>query len=395
MSGQEKYATFSFEDFLQDDFFISSIRKPTDEQVVFWNRFLEDYTEQSDIYHAAQSFIEDLAYPRIPDKEIAGMWANIQTKVKPSRKLAKTGRIAYFAMALAASILALAVVRTFFVQNDHRPFQNDILSFVANYADSISNNGEIQLIVSEQKTVYLQGKETIITYDSANINTHHGKISKNEIASYNRLVVPYGKSSVLILHDGTKVWVNAGTNLVYPVEFEADKREIYVNGEIFLDVAPDAGRPFIVRANDIHITVSGTRFNVQAYSSDEQSRIALESGSVKITSETAGDVLLHPNQIYERDRKGNSSVKDGDAGKYTSWIHGLYMYESECLDVILKRLERYYGTEIFVGSSVSELRCSGKLDLKENVEDVLSIISKTAPVGYMKDGGKFFVSYQP
>ena len=395
MEGQEKYASYLFEDFLQDGFFIESVKKPTDERIAFWNRFLEDYPEQSDIYHAAQAFIEDLVYPQIQDEEIAEMWANIQSKSKPSRRSVRMRRIAYTAIAIAASILALVVARIFFIQNDHHLLRNDILSFVANSADSISNSGEIQLILSEQKTIYLQGKETMITYDSASIHTHCGEIPKNETASYNRLVVPYGKSSVLILHDGTKVWINAGTNLVYPVEFEADKREIYVNGEIFLDVAPDAGRPFIVRTNDISITVVGTRFNVQAYSSDEQSRIALESGLVKITSEIIGKVLLHPNQIYEQDRKGKSSVKDDVVGKYTSWIHGLYMYESERLDIILKRLERYYGTEIVVESSVSELRCSGKLDLKENIEDVLSIINKTAPIEYFKNSDKFFVKYQP
>jgi len=278
---------------------------------------------------------------------------------------------------------------------DDQQDRNDIMAFVENQPDSISSSSDIQLILSEQKTVVLQGKEAVVTYDSASIHTGAEKISKNEIASYNSLMVPYGKSSVLTLHDGTKIWINAGTRLVYPVEFETNKREIYVNGEIFLDVAHDAKRPFIVHTNDLRIQVMGTRFNVQAYASDDQSRIALESGSVKIISETADDVTLKPNTMYEQDKSGHSSVKDIDIGKYTSWIHGLYMYESERLDVILKRLTRYYGTEIVFDASVSEIRCTGKLDLKENLDDVLATISVAALVEYVKDGERYIVSVQP
>ena len=395
MTGQEKYSKYSFEDFLQDDFFIESIKRPTKEGLVFWNGFLEDCPEQTDVFQAAQRFIEDMVSPQISDKEIADLWANIQMKCKPARTLGKMKKIAYSAMAVAASIAVLLVARVFFIGNDDHPTSSDMMAFLGNQADTLSNSGDVRLILSEEKTVYLQGKESAVTYDSTSVHTGSEEISKNEIASYNRLMVPYGKSSVLTLHDGTKIWVNAGTNLVYPVEFEKDKREIFVNGEAYLDVTSDAKRPFIVRTNDLRIQVTGTRFNVQAYASDNQSRIALEEGTVKIISETAGDVPLNPNQMYEQDKNGHSAVKGADIRKYTSWIHKMYVYESERLDVILKRLERYYGKEIIIEPLVSELKCSGKLDLKDNMEDVLAIISKTAPVAYVEDGEKYIVSYQP
>ena len=404
MAGQEKYSKYSFEDFLQDDFFVASVKRPTEEGIAFWNRFLKDYPEQTDVFRAAGKFVEEVTASRISDEEVAGIWMEIQGKQrklgkqwnsgKPG-KLGKVRKMAYTAVAVAASIALLLVARVFFIGLNDHPTGSDIMAFVGIQADSLNISGDVQLILSEQKSVFIQGKESVITYDSTSIHAGPEKIAKNEIASYNQLMVPYGKNSVLTLHDGTKIWVNAGTRLVYPVEFEKDKREIYVNGEIFLDVASDEHRPFVVRTNDFSIQVVGTRFNVQAYASDAQSRIALEEGVVKIVSGTAGDVVLNPNEMFEQDKSGHSSVKDADIGKYTSWIHGLYMYESEQLDVILKRLERYYGREIVVGPSVSEIRCSGKLDLKENMEDVLSVISKTAPIKYVADGESYIVSYQP
>ena len=395
MTTQKKYTNFSFEDFLQDSFFIDSIKRPTEESVMFWELFLDDYPERASIFHAAQRFLEDLTTPRLSDEAIVDIRANIEKNISPPLSRGKTRKIMYLSAAVAAGIALLLVVRAWLLQPDGRPVADDILTFVNNRTDTVGNSEEIQLILSEEKTVVLQNRESVITYDSAGIQTNTEKISKNEVASYNQLVVPFGKSSILTLHDGTKIWVNAGTKLVYPVEFEKEKREIYVNGEIFLDVALDVGRPFIVRTNDLRIQVVGTTFNVQAYTADEQSRIALASGLVKIMSDANEDVLLSPNKVYEQDKSGHSTVKDADIEKYTSWIHGLYMYESERLDVIIRRLERYYGKEISVDPAASALRCTGKLDLKENVEDVLSIIGNTAPVEYIKENEKYAVSYKP
>ena len=395
MKENEKYANYSFEDFLQDDFFMESHKRPTAESVAFWEQFLEDYPQQADACHAAGRFVEDLVHARMSDEEVGEGWSKILIRYKRARER-RMIRYATAAIAAAACIAFLLVMRGFFDRQDDGGLgRDDIMSFVGNQVDSLLTGEEVRLILSEEKTVYLQGEKSVILYDSASVRTGSEQITKEEIASFNQLVVPSGKNAVLTLHDGTKIWVNAGTKLVYPVEFEKGKREIYVNGEIFLDVMADAQRPFIVRTNDFRVQVVGTKFNVQAYASDEHSWIALESGLVKILSEAADDVMLHPNKVYERDKSGHSSVKDADIEKYTSWIHGLYVYESERLDVILKRLERYYGIEIVVEPAAAGLRCSGKLDLKENVEDVLSIISKTAPVDYIKDSERYVISVQP
>ena len=395
MTVHENYSNYSFEDFFQDEYFMESIKRPTEESIAFWNEFLEIYPAQANTFMAAQRFIEDLIKPQLSDEEVVEIRESIQERIKSSRK---RGKIILASTAVAASIAILMIVRIFSSHpdcQDCQPVYNDIFTFANNHVDDFSNSEDVQLILSEQKTVLLQGRESVITYDSTSIQTNSGNISKNDISSFNQLMVPYGKSSILTLNDGTKIWLNSCTKLVYPVEFENDKREIYVNGEIFLDVTPDAGRPFIVRTNDLQIQVIGTKFNVQAYASDEQSKIALESGLVKICSEATEDVLLSPNKVYEYDKNGHSSVKDADISKYTSWIHGLYIYESERLFVIIKRLERYYGIEISMDSFASELRCTGKLDLKENLEDVLSNISYTAPIKYMKESEKYTISYKP
>lgn len=126
----------------------------------------------------------------------------------------------------------------------------DIATFAVQTKTELPATEETLLILAEDKVVSLKEKETTITYDSVAIKANEENISKKELAVYNQLVIPRGKRSVLTFSDGSKVWVNAGTRVIYPTEFEKDKREIYVDGEIYIEVARDEERPFYVRTKD-------------------------------------------------------------------------------------------------------------------------------------------------
>ena len=112
----------------------------------------------------------------------------------------------------------------------------DIATFAVQTKTELPATEETLLILAEDKVVSLKEKETTITYDSVAIKANEENISKKELAVYNQLVIPRGKRSVLTFSDGSKVWVNAGTRVIYPTEFEKDKREIYVDGEIYIEV---------------------------------------------------------------------------------------------------------------------------------------------------------------
>ncbi len=87
----------------------------------------------------------------------------------------------------------------------------------------------------------------------------------DEEHSFNQLIVPNGKRSTLALEDGTKMWINAGSRVIYPNKFKKNKREIYVDGEVYMEVARDEERPFVVKTNMLDVQVLGTSFNVMAY----------------------------------------------------------------------------------------------------------------------------------
>ncbi|MDR2039142.1 MAG: FecR domain-containing protein [Bacteroidales bacterium] len=389
------YLSFTFENFLQDDFFVKSVLKPTEESDLFWKSFKKEYKGDLDGFYNAAKCINDLNKNLLSDHNVQNIWNDIQIS---NRKQPAKIRIIYISGLVTAASIALLLFFRFFFSPVQEINEQGIKTFA--YENILTEEQtETQLILSDNKVISLPEKESFILYDSASIKvssreTLKNEISKNETSEFNQLIIPKGKRSFLTLSDGTRIWVNSGTRVVFPVEFKAGNREIFVDGEIYLDVQPDKHRPFIVRTSDIDIQVLGTEFNVQAYSSDNQKRVVLRSGSVKISNTDDKEIFLRPDEMYElNDEK--EVIAQVDVNTYTSWIDGVYICEKERLDVIITRLSRYYGKEMIVDKKAAGLRCNGKLDLKDNLDDVMAIIKYIAPVNCTYEKDKYIITYKP
>ena len=198
----------------------------------------------------------------------------------------------------AAASVAILVGSFFLLKNYQAVLAPDIATFAVQTKTELPATEETLLILAEDKVVSLKEKETTITYDSVAIKANEENISKKELAVYNQLVIPRGKRSVLTFSDGSKVWVNAGTRVIYPTEFEKDKREIYVDGEIYIEVARDEERPFYVRTKDMNVRVLGTKFNVTAYESEPIRSVVLAQGCVQVETTQTPKAILAPNQMF-------------------------------------------------------------------------------------------------
>ena len=379
------YSHFTSEDFLQDDYFIQSMQNPNEESTLFWNSLILGNQLCIEEYELARLCIESVQIKRkhISSKEIADMWENIEIK---NKKQLKKRILKYRLYISIAACFAICICLSFLLQN--RSFQQK------NYRVKIENvkkpdiRGEESLLVlSDAHIIEIEGKETEISYDSLGIKIKKQSqksteeiVIPEEILSYNQLIVPLGKRSTLTLHEGSKIWVNAGTRVVYPTQFDANKREIYVDGEIFLDVTYDNKRPFIVKTAMLDVEVLGTSFNVMAYEDEEEENIVLVSGSVKIHTKDNKQAVLSPNNMYSLSGSKFGYIKTVDVNDYISWKNGLYQFHSENMSIILKRLSRYYGKKIMYDHETANLKCSGKLDLKDDLKVVLEGLALTAPV---------------
>jgi ferric-dicitrate binding protein FerR (iron transport regulator) len=335
----------------------------------------------------------------LTDEEVMQLWEHIRAE-----EVARRGRQRWLRV-LGAAIVAVAACVAgilFLPEWLAPPVQPDpILTFVRQ-ADTVDYSApNTQLVLSKEKTVELKEKESTVTYDSTSINVSGArekvKMAKEEAATYNRLIVPMGKRSTLALSDGSRVWVNAGTQVIYPVTFLGKTRELYVDGEIYISVAPDKEHPFIVKTKDADIRVTGTEFNVTAYGTEAEKRIVLVKGAVEVTNRShlngrsEQQFALTPGEMYRYDEQ-MSSVETVDVARYVSWKEGMYIFDNDRLSYILACLSRYYGEPIRWDAAAGELRCSGKLDLKGTLDEVLNGLTITAPIAYEHRSGNHSIT---
>lgn len=190
-----------------------------------------------------------------------------------------------------------------------------------------------------------------------------------------------GEQKIIILPDGSKVNLNAGTLLIYPNQFVGKDRNVFLTGEADFNVTKDKKHPFIVKTNHLKVKVLGTRFNVQAYAQDDKTVTTLEHGSVaiqKADSEENLTVLTPNEQLEYNNRNGEFSKKNIDASLYSGWTKGEFNFISQSLKEIIKTLERTYGINILIDPYLlTPDLYTIKFKKRESLESVLSIITKT------------------
>ena len=206
----------------------------------------------------------------------------------------------------------------------------------------ILNEDGSKSIFDEGGNVVRQQQGNQLTYDSS-------EISKELV--YNTLTIPYGKRFILNLSDGTTVHLNAGTSIKYPEQFiKGKKREVFINGEAYLDVAKDSLHPFFVNMKGVHVKVLGTQFNVSAYPEDETTDVVLVEGAVNLFDTEKGDqnaTVLKPGFKASFDKEDQQiTTTEVVTGIYTAWMKGELVFRNMTFKNIMKKLERHYNVII-------------------------------------------------
>lgn len=240
---------------------------------------------------------------------------------------------------------------------------------------------------------------------------------KNEKIVYNEIDVPYGAKSQIKLPDGTNVWLNAGSALKYPKNFDRVNRDVYLKGEGYFEVSKNKKLPFVVHADDIEVKAIGTVFNVKSYPDEEIIETTLVEGMVKVTKKSTNSkkynhVYLKPNQkvtfrrddfetvnLNEKESSKNTVKKDISTKKienkkvpevvitekiatdlYTSWKDERWIIESEELGSLATKLERRYDIKIkFNDKNLKTFKFTGTLK-DDPLEQVLKAMELTAPI---------------
>jgi len=253
-------------------------------------------------------------------------------------------------------------------------------------------NGNLEVISEGGTTEILNAEGETIGTQKGNRLVYSGSQTEPKELVYNQLTVPYGKRFELILSDGTIAFLNAGSSLKYPVRFlKEGKREVFLVGEAFLDVAKDSKRPFIVNTSDnLDIRVLGTRFNVSNYPEDETTEVVLVEGLVGLQiNEKSDAIILEPGYKGSFDRQQrNITTKPVITNVYTSWMKGELVFRAMSLENILKKLERHYNITITNQNlEYSQKKFNANFG-DEPIEIVLNYFKNTYGINYTINANK-------
>lgn len=201
---------------------------------------------------------------------------------------------------------------------------------------------------------------------------------------YNRLITPRGGEYSVVLSDGTKVWLNAESELKYPVHFSGSERKVYLKGEAYFAVTKQEGKAFIVCSDDARITVLGTEFNVRNYT-NEMIATTLVKGSVVVAHEDE-EYNLVPGQQAIISEDG-IQVNQVETILYTGWKDGYFVFQDQTLDDILKELSRWYDfTYFYQNNKLETFTLTAKLRKFDSVDEVLEVLKGTGRFDFMIKG---------
>jgi transmembrane sensor len=381
----DHFKTFSTDDFILDEDFRQIVRKS--ESGNEFKALLDNLPEKNDEINLAAQVLRGLHPKRIQQttKRKQELWQQILEQQK--RKI----RIPYYLKIAATFLLLLGFGSTVYY-----------LATQKQEVDVIVVNGnspsDARLILADGKTVSISSKKSKIIYSSDGssilVNDTSGitqSVSDNRL---NQMTVPFGKSANITLSDGTRVWLNSGSKLVFPPAFRGKTRDVSLEGEAYFEVAANKEKPFFVTTDLFKMKVYGTKFNVQSYLQDKEYNIVLVEGKVSMNSiidKQSIEVFLIPNQKATISRGGTkfeiNSIENMEV--YTAWIDGYLAFTNEKVSEVLKRVSRYYNVEIDTELPAKIEKIYGKLDLKDDLARVLDGIAFISKTKYTKQGGKY------
>jgi ferric-dicitrate binding protein FerR (iron transport regulator) len=205
---------------------------------------------------------------------------------------------------------------------------------------------------------------------------------KEPVAAFHEIIVPPGESAELVLSDQTHVWLNAGTRLRYPTDFQQESRTVELFGEAYFDVAKDRKRPFFVITKDLIVNALGTSFNVETRK-QSATNITLVEGKVSL-EDSAGQMLttLSPGENAFL-QQGKLEIKHVKTDLYTSWKEGIITFRDEALGDIAKKIELWYNVELnFEQESVKSIRFTGTILRNKPVDQIMEILKFTSGIDY-------------
>ena len=302
-------------------------------------------------------------------------------------------------ISLAAAVLIIIVTGLYFrsfsperIDQPEDQLVNDILPGGNKAILTLADGRKIALDdadkgqLAEQSGIKISKTEDgQLTYDVSNSGVRIRKID------YNTIETPTGGQYQIILPDGSKVWLNSTSSLRFPTAFTQSKRTVELRGEAYFEIKYSK-TPFLVKTNNQEVEVLGTHFNISNYPDEAFTKTTLLEGSVKVrASKGVASKILLPGQ-QARQQSDRIEVKAVDVEAAVAWKNGLFIFDDESLEAIMRSVARWYGIDVVYEKDVNKnLLFGGSVSRYDNVSKVIEKLELTGGVHFKIDGRRITV----
>ncbi len=399
---KEGFAKYSLEELIENREFVAWVVRGENQKE--WETFLLENPEFKATAKKASKIVELLRdkHVSISEDDILKIWNNIESfdaQIKNHSRQFKLHRILRYAAVLVFALLIGGSAGYWMISQNQKSYVFTGIADSGKYQQSrlfLSDGTNVDL-EKENSKIALNADQQIVIDNTKVIDL--SKTNNPDEAKMNEVFIPYGKKSQLILEDGTKVWLNAGSKLAFPTKFTGKKREVVLEGEAYFEVAHNQKLPFFVNTGEIVLKVLGTKFNLSAYKTDQLIETVLIDGKVTVSKQSLlgflnSETILAPNQkaSFDKENKNISVKSEPDVEFAIAWTEGWFMYSQQDLKTVLNKLQRYYNVQFIFDSGFQTTdQITGKLDLKESIEKVMIALADVAKIQFRIADDKIYI----
>lgn len=350
------------------------------------NRNRYERLAQADFRNQRNKYIENL--------KIDERWEQLKNSHLVSKHKIKRG-YRYSQIGIAASLVLLLTIGL--IWNSYQ--QKSTAPEMAQTTIPTPGTSKAMLVAADGKQYILQDTSLQITLNRQTQLVSDGKqlsctemisVPQEKTSEMNTIIIPRGGEYEVILSDQTKVYLNAGSRLRFPVQFGKGKREVELEGEAYFKVSKDSLHPFVVRVTDrLEVEVLGTEFNITAYPEDLTIATTLNTGAVRV-SDGEHQLRLHPDQqaVFFKN-SGDMECRDVDAWVYSAWTEGRIVLRNVTLEELMERLSRWYDLRvIWRNEQIKNYHFSGEVLRYENFSEILNMLEKATSVQFNITGNQ-------
>ncbi len=314
------------------------------------------------------------------------IWARLDKAIPEETGYTAVVRRRWIKWVAAAAAAVIAISGTYLFLNNHRSSveEKQVVALVHDVSPgsnkavlTLANGSKIILDSAHNGILAKQSGSTVTKTDSGQLAYTIDKSrtsEKSDLIEENILSTPRGGQYQLVLPDGTKVWLNAASSIVYPTAFVGKERKVSISGEVYFEVAHNASKPFFVSVNKMDVEVLGTHFNINAYTDESSMNTTLLEGSVKVTYNNQAK-LLKPGQQSQVAGKSINIEENADLDYVMAWRNGEMELAHGDVKKLFREISRWYDVDVEYRGVVPEGQFAASIKRNLPLSNLLNVLN--------------------